>query len=151
MFNSENINSIIIKIVGGLAILLTFILFFLITNEREAVHWMGLVFLVVSQVLFFFGTPVVAQLKRANNSTLLTSGTATVLALYMGVTLVLALTSDFFVNTFTAYMVLQMTFIFMAMILVLILYAFANKVNQDIENRLVEREGQDWKAKRGKF
>ena len=153
MFNEASVNSIIIKIVGGLAIALTFILFFMITDERVNVHWMGLVFLVVSQIFFFFGAPLVSQSKKAHNSTLLTSGTATVLVLYLGLTLILALTSGLFINAFTAFMVIQLTFIFVAIILVLVLYAFANKVNQDIEKRLAERErgDDDLVAKRGKF
>lgn len=153
MFNPEFTNRIIIKIVGGLAICLTFILFFMITDERVNAHWMGLVFLVVSQIFFFFGAPFITQTKKAQNSTLLTSGTATILALYMGLTLILALTSGLFVNLFTAFMVIQLTFIFVAIILVLVLYAFANKVNQDIEKRLAQREDQEdqWVAKRGKF
>ena len=151
MFNSEKVSSIVMKIVGGLAILLTFILFFMITSDRYTAHWIGLVFLVASEAMFFFGAPLIYGTKPEYNGTLLTGGTATILALYMGVALILALLSGLFVNAFTIYMVLQLTFLFVAIILTLILYAFSHKVNKDIEKTLVEREEQGWEAKRGKF
>ena len=151
MFNSEKVGSIVMKIVGGLAILLTFILYFMITSDRYTAHWMGLVFLVTSEVMFFFGAPLISGTKPEYNGTLLAGGTATILALYMGVTLVLSLLSGLFVNTFTIYMILQLTFLFVAIILVLILYAFSHKVSKDIEKTLVEREEREWEAKRGKF
>lgn len=151
MFNLEKIGSTIIKIVGGLVILLTFILFFMITSDRYAAHWMGLIFLVGSEAIFFFGAPAIAQTKPQYNGALLTSGTATILALYMGLTLLLALLSGLFVNAFTFYMVLQLTFLFVAAILTLLLYAFSHKINKDIEKTLVEREEREWEAKHGKF
>ena len=151
MFNSEKMGSTVIKIVGCLTILLTFILFFMITSERESSHWAGLVFLVVAQVMFFFGGPLITQKKPQHNSTLLASGTATILALYVGVALILALLAGLFTNAITFYMVLQLTFLFVAVILALILYAFSHKVNKDIEKTLVDREKRDWEAKRGKF
>jgi len=151
MFNTEKVGAIVIKIVGGLAMLLTFILFFMITSDRYATHWLGLVFLLGSQVMFFFGAPAIVQTKPQYNGTLLSSGTATILALYMGITLLLSLLSGLFTGALTFYMVLQLTFLFVAIILTLILYAFSHKVNKDIEKTLVEREERDWEAKRGKF
>jgi len=151
MFNSEKIGSTVIKIVGALAMLLTFILFFMIASERSASHWMGLVFLIGAQAMFFFGGPLVTQKKPQYNGTLLSSGTATILALYVGVALVLSLLAGLFANAFIFYMVLQLTFLFVAVILALILYAFSHKVNKDIEKTLVDREKRDWEAKRGKF
>jgi len=151
MFNSEKIGSTVIKIVGCLAILLTFILFFMITSDRNASHWMGLLFLVVSEIMFFFGGPFMTRKKPNHNGTLLTSGIATILALYVGIALILSLVSGWFVNAFTFYLVLQLTFLFVAVILSLLLYAFSHKVNKDIEKTLVDREKREWEAKRGKF
>ena len=151
MFNSEKVLPVVMKIVGGLVILLTFILFFMITSDRLAAHWMGLVFLVASEAMFFFGAPLLSGMKPEPNGALFTFGTATVLAAYMGIALVLSLISGLFVNLFTFYMVLQLVAFFVAIILVLILYAFSHKVNKDIEKTLVEREEHGWEAKRGKF
>ena len=151
MFNSKNLDSTIMKIVGCLVILLTIILFFMITNNRYIAHWMGLVFLVISQIMFFFGVPLITYKKPQHNETLLTSGTASILALYMVVTLALSLLSGLFVNIFTFYMILQLTFIFVAIILTLVLYAFSHKVNKDIKKTLEEREERSWEAKRGNF
>jgi len=151
MFNTEKVGSTIIKIVGGLSILLTLILFFMITSQRSGSHWMGLLFLLIAQVMFFFAGPIIVQKKPNYNGTLLSSGTATILALYVSVALVLSLLSGVFVNIFIFYMVLQLTFLFVAVILALLLYAFSHKVNKDIEQTLVDREKRDWEAKRGKF
>ncbi|MCL2560627.1 MAG: hypothetical protein FWE07_09085 [Turicibacter sp.] len=151
MFNLEKIGPTIMKIIGGLVILLTFILFFMSTSDRYATHWMGLLFLVAAEVMFFFGVPFITQSKPQHNGTLLSSGAATILALYMGVALILALLSGLFTGALTFYMVLQLTFFFVAIILTLLLYAFSHKVNKDIEKTLVEREEKGWEAKRGKF
>jgi len=151
MFDSEKVVPIIMKIVGGLAILLTFILFFMITSDRLTAHWMGLVFLVASEAMFFFGLPLISNLRPELNGTLFTFGNATILAVYMGVALILALLSGLFVNLLTFYMVLQLVAFFVTIILVLILYAFSHKVNKNIEKTLVEREEREWEAKRGKF
>ena len=153
MFNLEKVGPMIMKVVGILVLLLTFILFFMITSDsdRYASHWVGLLFLVVSQGMFFFGVPLIALTKPQHNATLLSSGSAAILALYMGVTLLLALLSGLFTGALTFYMVLQMTFFFVAIILTLILYAFSHKVNADIEKTLVEHEEENWEATRGKF
>ena len=151
MFDSGKVTPIIMKIVGGLVILLTFILFFMITSDRYTAHWMGLIFLVASEAMFFFGTPLISSMRPEPNGTLFTSGTATILAVYMGIALVLSLLSGLFVNVFTAYMVMQLVAFFVAIILVFILYAFSHKVNKEIEKTLAEREERGWEAKRGKF
>jgi len=154
MFNSEKMGSMVIKIVGGLAILLTGILFFMITSERDTVHWVGLGFLIVSEAMFFFGVPLIVKKKPRYNVTLLKSGATVILAIYLGLTLILALLSGLLVNAFIVYMVLQLTFFFVAIILTLTLYALSHKVNNDIEKLLVEREEygeRDWEDRRGKF
>ena len=140
MFNSDKVNSTVIKIVGGFAIILTLILFFMVTTNRDIVHWLGLGFLIVSEVMFFFGAPLIAQTKPQYNVTLLASGTAIILALYMGIALILSLLSGLFINAFTVYVIMQSTFFFVSIILTLILYFFSHKVNKDIEKILLERE-----------
>jgi len=142
--------SIITRIVGFLMLLLTVILFFMTTSERFASHWVGLAFLVASQVMFFFGTPLIGKSKPAHNSALLASGTTIIFAIYMGITLVLALLSGLFSNLFNFYIILQSTFIFVTLILALILYIFSHKVNKDIEKTLVDHEKQNQNASRNR-
>ena len=140
MLDSEKMSSLIIKIVGAIAIMLSLILFFMITSERDTSHWMGLIFLLASQVMFFFGSTLITQKKPEYNATLLTTGTVSILALYMGLTLILALLSGLFTNVLSIYMVLQLTFFLVTVILTLLLYAFSHKVNKDIEKILLERD-----------
>ena len=150
MFDSEKVIPVVMKIVGGLVILLTLILFFMITSDRYTAHWMGLIFLLASEAMFFFGSPVIANFKPEPNGTLFTFGNATILASYMGITLILALLSGLFVNAFTIYIVMQLVAFFVAIILVLVLYVFSHKVNKDIEKAIAARAEQGLEAKYGR-
>jgi len=140
MFDSEKIVPIVMKILGIIAIILTFILFFMVTSDRYVAHWMGLVFLIASEAMFFLGIPLMSKLKPEPNGTLFTFGNAIILASYMGVALILALLSGLFTNLFTFYIVLQLVAFFVTIILVFILYIFSHKVNKNIEKALTERE-----------
>ena len=137
------------KIVSALIILLTFAIFFSVTYYRYTTHWMGLMFLISSEIMFFYGSPFIKQLKLKN--TLLISGTTTVLAVYLVLALLLAFTSGLFINAVMIYTILQLTFFFVTIILTLILYAFSHKINKDIEKLLAEREEQIWESARGEF
>jgi len=80
----------IIAAIGAIMVIITLITFFLITENRTALDWNGLLFILIAELGSFVVWTALDKKAVQSASTMLRSGMFSVLSIYVGVTVILS-------------------------------------------------------------
>lgn len=76
---------------GILVLLVTILLFFIITQERTTITWLGFLFLIVAEVIFFGGMLLIENIASRSSQIVIRSGVGATITIYTILSIVVSL------------------------------------------------------------
>lgn len=120
--------------IGLIVFIVTLIVFLLgyINHSKEGIDWLGLIFVLISEIALFGGTTVILSKNYSSSRMLLVSGIISTLSIYWIVTSVLSVFSNnIFGNNIRGFATTQIIILAIALIISIALYATGINVHEN--------------------
>lgn len=151
MLDKKNI-TITSTVIGILSLIFTLVLFFLIADSPSSANYLGLGFLILSEialtaaVVFSFGS------NKQNGKLLVKSGVVTMCAIFFLVSAALCVFSSAFTENFKTLLILEIIALFATVVVsIILIVASAHFSNIDTKTKQKLESGEYDKPKRGGF
>ncbi|NMC57088.1 MAG: hypothetical protein GYA50_07710 [Eubacteriaceae bacterium] len=131
----KNINLMLIGIIDLLLIVITLCLFFIFDFDKSDVNYVGLGFVLFSEVLLFVQSCTLRINSLRSNSVFIISGSSYLSAVYFIATSILCLISGMFKNHVGSFVLLEIIVFAVICIIYLFVAIFSNRIN-DTERRI---------------
>lgn len=125
----KNVNIMLLGVVDLLLIIITLCIFFLFNFEKSDVNYIGLSFVLFSEVLLFVQSCVLKINSLRTNSVFIISGSSYISVVYIIVTAVLCLFSGSFENHVGSFVLLEVIAFAILFIVYLFVAMFSNRIN----------------------
>ncbi|MEL7569672.1 MAG: hypothetical protein AAGU14_03830 [Eubacteriaceae bacterium] len=125
----KNINLMLIGIIDLLLIVITLCMFFLFDFEKSNVNYIGLGFVLFSEVLLFVQSCTLKINSMRTNSVFIISGSSYLSAVYFIATAILCLISGMFKNHVGSFVLLEVIVFAVICIIYLFVAIFSNRIN----------------------
>jgi len=138
-----------ICIIGLIVLVFSVAAFFLLSVDKIAVNIWALVFLLLSEIVFFSGLIGLRFTKATHSSFFLKTGITTSLSLYFTATFISVLFAGFFRENINTFILIEISIIVLFAIVSISFFAFSRRIDRQGDEDL-EKVGEN-EPKRGGF
>ena len=150
--NNNKRTMITLVIVGGLTILITLLIFFLLGLGSSTINNLALMFVIISEVVFFGGTTYLCANDKFKGSLFTKSGVISALFIYLIMSMILGLASGVFGDNVGAFILVGVILNALLIGAIAIFWLFSHRINtSDEETARKLANGEYDKPKRGGF
>lgn len=111
------------SISGILVILVTILLFFITTQERTTITWLGFCFLIIAEIVFFGGMIFIEKSAKELSQIIVRSGLGSTITIYAIASIIVSLVyMNFFRDSIISFCVIQILLLAISMILGIVFY-----------------------------